>query len=174
MLHGPVYFAWGRGIGVATGKRPGGADKHGKIGLAKPVRAVAFSPLGSRLAAAGDAGVIALYDMAHGEHVGNLTPSSSATASGGGGGSSAAFITSLDFSATGEYLLSGSMDGRARVWSVERQACVATHSETDRALWSVRWLPRTGRGQQEVMRGESFATAGANRSISFYREATGA
>jgi len=145
-------------------------------GLAKPIRAVAFSPLGSRLAAAGDAGVVALYDMAHGEHVGNLSPSS-ASSSAAAGGQSAAFITSLDFSATGEYLLSGSMDGRARVWSVERQACVATHSETDRALWSVRWLPRSGRGagaQPDVMRGESFATAGANRSISFYREATGA
>jgi len=123
---------------------------------------VAFSPLGTRLAAAGDAGIISLYDMQHGEHVGNLSS-----------GPSSAWITSLDFSDTGEYILSGSMDGKVRVWSVERQACVATHSETDKALWSVRWLPRTGRGG-ELMRGESFCTAGANRSISFYREATGA
>ncbi|KAF5616277.1 GTP-binding protein beta subunit [Fusarium sp. NRRL 52700] len=70
-------------------------------GLAKPVRSVAFSPGNTRLAAAGDAGIIALYDMKHGEHVGNLTGHSS-------------WITSLDWSDTGEYLLSGSMDGKVK------------------------------------------------------------
>ncbi|KAM0249102.1 hypothetical protein ACHAP5_003042 [Fusarium lateritium] len=122
-------------------------------GLAKPVRSVTFSPGNTRLAAAGDAGIIALYDMKHGEHVGNLTGHSS-------------WITSLDWSDTGEYLLSGSMDGKVKVWSIERTACVATHSETDKALWSVKWLPKT-------VRSEMFCTAGANRSLSFYREATG-
>ncbi|KAF5533116.1 GTP-binding protein beta subunit [Fusarium mexicanum] len=78
-------------------------------GLAKPVRSVAFSPGNTRLAAAGDAGIIALYDMKHGEHVGNLTGHSS-------------WITSLDWSDTGEYLLSGSMDGKVKVWSIERSA----------------------------------------------------
>lgn len=57
-------------------------------------------------------------------------------------------------------------DGKCKVWSVDQHACVATHSETEKALWSVRWLPRTGRN-------EGFVTAGANQSISFYREATG-
>lgn len=130
-----------------------GADLVITTGLAKPVRAVAFSPASTRLAAAGDVGIIALYDMKHGEHVGNLTGHSS-------------WITSLDWSDTGEYLLSGSMDGKVKVWSVERNACVATHSETDKALWAVRWLPKT-------FKSEMFCTAGANRSISFYREATG-
>ena len=96
------------------------------------------------LAAAGDAGVIALYDMEHGEHVQNLST-----------GSQASWITSLDFSDTGEYLLSGSMDGKVRVWSIDRRACVATHSETEKTLWSVRWLPKTGK-TGDVMRGESF------------------
>lgn len=123
------------------------------VGLAKPVRAVAFSPGSTRLAAAGDAGIIALYDMKYGEHVGNLTGHSS-------------WITTIDWSDTGEFLLSGSMDGKVKVWSIERSACVATHSETDKALWAVRWLPKTGKS-------EMFCTAGANRSISFYREATG-
>ncbi|KAJ6441846.1 Meiotic recombination protein rec14 [Purpureocillium lavendulum] len=77
----------------------------------------------TRLAAAGDAGIIALYDMKHGEHVGNLT-------------GHASWITSIDWSDTGEFLLSGSMDGKVKVWSIERSACVATHSETDKALWA--------------------------------------
>lgn len=123
------------------------------LGLAKPVRAVAFSPGSTRLAAAGDAGVIALYDLEHGEHAANLTGHTS-------------WIMTLDWSDTGEYLLSGSMDGKAKVWSIERRACVATHSETNKALWSVKWLPKTTRS-------EMFCTAGANRSLSFYREATG-
>lgn len=126
-----------------------------QIGLAKPVRAVAFSPGNTRLAAAGDAGIIAIYDVTTGEHVGILNS----------GGSSSAWITSLDWSDTGEFLLSGSTDGKVKVWSIDRGACVATHSETDKILWSARWLPKAA-----AHRGEMFCTAGANRSLTFYRE----
>lgn len=63
-------------------------------GLVKPVRAVSFSPGGKLLAAAGDAKVVALYDVSSGEQVANLT----------GHG---AWVFSLDWSDTGEYLLSG-------------------------------------------------------------------
>jgi superkiller protein 8 len=91
--------------------------------------------------------------MKHGEHVGNLTGHS-------------AWISTIDWSDTGEFLLSGSMDGKVKVWSVERSACVATHSETTKTLWAARWLPKTGKS-------EMFCTAGANRSLSFYREAAG-
>lgn len=112
--------------------------------------------------------MIALYDMSRGEHVSNLALPTSLSASGSGAssGSLAPWITALDWSDTGEWLLSGSVDGKVRVWSVERGVCVAAHSETDGALWSVKWLKKTGRN-------EFFATAGENRSISFYREATG-
>ena len=123
------------------------------IGMVKSVRTVAFSPGGTRIAAAGDARVIALYDVQHGEQVANLTGHT-------------AWIFSVDWSDTGEYLLSGSFDGKVKVWNVETRTCVATHSERGKTLWSVKWLPKTGRS-------EAFATAGANRSISFYREAAG-
>lgn len=53
------------------------------------------------------------------------------------------------------------------MWSTETKACVATHSETDKALYAVKWAPK-GSGM-----GEGFLTAGANRRICFYREATG-
>ncbi|KAJ2892268.1 Meiotic recombination protein rec14 [Zalerion maritima] len=124
-------------------------------GLAKPIRAVAFSPGCTRLAAAGDSGIIAVYDMKHGEQTDNLIGHS-------------AWIMSLSWNSTGEYLLSGSFDGKVKVWSIERGACVATHSETDKALWAVRWLPRTS-----LSKAEMFVTGGANRSLIFYREASG-
>lgn len=57
-------------------------------------------------------------------------------------------------------------DGKAKVWSVEQRICVATHTETDRTLWALRWLPKTGRS-------EYFVTAGAGRNVAVYREATG-
>jgi len=133
-------------------------------GLAKPVRAVAFSPGCTRLAAAGNAGVIAIYDMQHGEHVGNLSAPTSRPA----------WITSLDWNATGEYLLSGSLDGKVKVWDVASGTCVATHSETEDAIWSVRWLPKSDRALAPGMsKGEMFCAAGASRSLTFYREATG-
>ena len=65
-----------------------------KPGLVKPIRTVKFSPAGKLLAAAGDSKVIALFDVASGEQAANLV----------GHG---AWIFSLDWSYTGEYLLSG-------------------------------------------------------------------
>ncbi|KAI9872416.1 MAG: hypothetical protein M1830_001637 [Pleopsidium flavum] len=126
---------------------------HSLPGLVKPVRAVAFSPGGKLLAATGDSRIIAIYDVSSGEQVASLT-------------GHAAWVFSLDWSDTGEFLLSGAFDGKVKVWSIDQRSCVATHTETDKTLWSVKWLPKTGRS-------ECFATAGANRSISFYREATG-
>ncbi|PYH47689.1 SKI complex subunit WD repeat protein SKI8 [Aspergillus saccharolyticus JOP 1030-1] len=141
--NGSVYI-----FSTETGRMP-----FSLSGLVKPVRAVAFSPGGKFLAAAGDSKVIVLYDTSSGEQVANLS-------------GHAAWIMSLSWSNTGEYLLSGSFDGKVKVWSIDTRACVATHSETEKSIWSVRWLPKIGRS-------EGFATAGASRSISFYREATG-
>ena len=129
------------------------------------MRAVAFSPANTLLAAAGDARAIALYDAKSGEQVAHLTGHQS-------------WITGLSWSATGEYLLSGGLDGKVKVWSVERRECVATHSESEKAVWGVRWLPRgdtlgtAGMGMGGRV-GERFVTAGGNGSIAIYREAAG-
>lgn len=142
-----------------------------EIGLIKPVRAVAFSPAVTLLAAAGDSKVIGLYDVSSGEQVANLTGHTS-------------WVMSLDFSTTGEWLLSGyvstfrvsylnppnlkfrSYNGKTKVWGMETRGCVATHGESDKPVWCVKWLPKTGRS-------ELFAVAGASKSISLYREASG-
>ncbi|OJJ63263.1 hypothetical protein ASPSYDRAFT_37790 [Aspergillus sydowii CBS 593.65] len=141
--NGSVYI-----FSTETGRMP-----FSLSGLVQPIRAVAFSPGGKFLAAAGDSKVIVLYETSSGEQVASLT-------------GHAAWILSLSWSSTGEYLLSGSFDGKVKVWSIDTRNCVATHSETERAIWSVTWLPKVGKS-------EGFAIAGANRSISFYREATG-
>lgn len=60
----------------------------------KPVRTVTFSPATKLLAAAGDSKAITLYDVSSGEQIANLI----------GHGS---WVMSLDWSDTGEYLLSG-------------------------------------------------------------------
>ncbi|KAF7115601.1 hypothetical protein CNMCM5793_002695 [Aspergillus hiratsukae] len=141
--NGSVYI-----FSTETGRMP-----FSLSGLVKPVRTVAFSPGGKLLAAAGDSRVIVLYDTSSGEQVANLSGHS-------------AWILSLSWSHTGEYLLSSSFDGKVKVWSIDTRSCVATHSETEKAVWSAKWLPKTGKT-------EGFATAGASRSIAFYREATG-
>ncbi|KAM5449798.1 Ski complex subunit Rec14 [Microsporum canis] len=120
-------------------------------GLAAPVRAVSFSPGGKLLAAAGDSTMIILYEITSGEQFATLA-------------GHAAWIMSLDWNESGEFLLSGSFDGKVKVWSIERKACVATLSESDKAIWSVKWLPKVGKA-------ERFAAAGANQNITLYREA---
>lgn len=113
--------------------------------------------------------MIVLYDTASGEQIASLSGNTS-------------WVMSLSWSSTGEYLLSrlvtptqlydgkltsfSSYDGKAKVWSMETKTCVATLSETDKALWSAKWLPK-------IAKTEGFATAGSNCSIAFYREATG-
>lgn len=67
---------------------------HSLSSLVKCVRAVAFSPASKLVAAAGDSRIIALYDVTSGEQIANLA----------GHG---AWITTLDWSDSGEYLLSG-------------------------------------------------------------------
>ncbi|OAL47146.1 WD40 repeat-like protein [Pyrenochaeta sp. DS3sAY3a] len=127
---------------------------HSLAGLVHPVRSVSFSPESKLLAAGGDARIIALYDVNSGEQVANFT---------GHGG----WVLSLDWSDTGEYLLSGSHDSKAKVWRVETRTCVATHSHGDKPLWTAKWLPKI------PAKSEMFALAGSTNSISFYREAAG-
>lgn len=128
---------------------------HSLSGLVKPVRSVKFSPTGKYLAAAGDARIIALYDTGSGEQVANLTGHQS-------------WVMSVDWNWSGEYLLSGAYDGKVKVWSIERRECVATQTESEKCLWAVKWLPKTS-----AMRNETFVTAGAGKTLAFYREASG-
>lgn len=111
--------------------------------------------------------------MNSGEQVANLT---------GHGG----WILTLDWSNTGEYLLSGyvrslseqvseavcmlrmirSYDSKAKIWRIETRSCVATHSYGNKPLWSAKWLPKNTTS-------EMFALGGGSNAISFYREAAG-
>lgn len=132
---------------------------HTLPSLLKPIRTLRFSPASTLLAAAGDSRVIALYATRSGEQIANLTGHSS-------------WIMSLDWNWSGEWLVSGAWDGRAKVWSVERRECVATQTEGEGegggALWAVRWLPRAA-----AQRNETFVVAGAGKALRFYREASG-
>ena len=74
---------------------------------------------------------------------------------------SSSYDSKLTISQTGS-----SFDGKAKIWSIDARQCLATHSESDKALWTAKWLPKIGRN-------ESFAIAGATGGISFYREASG-
>ncbi|KAK1064358.1 Ski complex subunit Rec14 [Friedmanniomyces endolithicus] len=124
---------------------------HSLAGLIKPVRSVKFNPTCKLLAAAGDARIIALYDTQSGEQIANLV----------GHGS---WVMSLDWNWNGEYLPSGGYGGEAKIWSLARRACMATQTESEKCLWSVRWLPRAASAKYET-----FVTAGAGGTLAIYR-----
>jgi superkiller protein 8 len=135
---------------------------HSLPGMLESVRAVRFSPGSKLLAAGGDAQIISLYDPASGEQVANLQGHSG-------------WIFSLDWNHTGAYLLSGAGDGKVKVWDIEMRKCVATHNESAEGfsgLLDVKWVPK-GETSGERAKAERFVTAGMNRSVSIYREATG-
>jgi len=75
------------------------------------INAVAFSPDGSVLAAGGDEGIVHLWllptaesgRVRHAQMVGHT-----------------AWVTGVDFTADGRYVLSSSYDGTARIWNLER------------------------------------------------------
>jgi superkiller protein 8 len=64
---------------------------------------------------------------------------------------------------------------------------VATQTESEKCLWAVKWLPKAASARYNtpvheiymnacanvIDRNELFVTAGANKSLSFYREASG-
>ncbi|KAJ9665073.1 Ski complex subunit Rec14 [Coniosporium apollinis] len=127
---------------------------HSLPGLLSPIRAIRFSPLTTLLAAGGDSRIIGLYDVRSGEQVAQLLGHQ-------------AWIMSLDWSDTGEWLLSGAWDGKAKVWRTETRECVATQGFDGGTVWAGRWLPRvTGMP-------ERFTVAGQGGGIGFLREASG-
>ena len=121
---------------------------HTLPSLHAPIRAVRFSPGSTYLAAAGDARIIALYDVNSGEQVANL--------SGHG-----AWVMDLDWSWDGGMLVSGGWDGRVKVWDVGARACVATLTEGEDggSVWGMRWVS----GGKE--RGGRFVVGGAKGEV---------
>lgn len=167
---------------------------HSLSGLVKPVRAVAFSPANKYLAAAGDAQIIAIYDTTSGEQVANLTGHASWIMSLSWNWSGeyllSGFVTSQAGRTSTDQLTdpaTSSYDGKAKIWSFERRECVATQTESEKCLWAVQWLPKAANARYDtpvdkiclntranvIDRNELFVTAGANKSLSFYREASG-
>lgn len=134
-------------------------------GHISPVRALAFSPNGQFLAVGKESKIISLYVSSSGEHIADLSGSEG-------------WIMALDWNQTGEYLLSASFDGRVKIWSIESRDCVCTQtagasSTSPAALFSACWLHKGwGTGVAAGMN-QAFVAVGVERSIRWFREASG-
>lgn len=124
---------------------------HNLPGQSQAVRAVAFSPGGTLLAAAGDDKTITVYDAKNGEQIACFT---------GHHG----WIFSLDWNETGELLLSTSIDTKVRVWDMSQRTCVSTLHESAGSVWCGRWH------RDPHFQGPSkFLAAGEDRTLRYYR-----
>lgn len=114
------------------------------------VRAVSFSPASEALASVGDSRVIVLHDVRTGEQIASLTGHSSV-------------ITCVDWNQTGELLVTGSLDGRVKVWHVARNECVGTFTENvGHKIWCVKWCKM---GTNKL---EGFVAGGSEKILRFY------
>jgi len=75
------------------------------------INSLAFSPDGTRVAAALDSGWIELYDIATGKNEGALE------------GQSTSEVWTIAFSPDGNQLISGSLDRSVRIWNVKQRDC---------------------------------------------------
>lgn len=158
------------GTKIAIGQDNGSVDifdvSKGNVtfsipGLSQPIRTVKFSPGTHYLAVAGDAKFISLYNVVSNEHVSDFK---------GHDG----WIFSLAWSSTGEYLLSGSYDGKVKVWSMETMSIGNTQTENSSPILCVAWLEK-GWGQGVIGgKNKGFVTVGEDKAIRWYREAGGA
>ncbi|ODV92164.1 hypothetical protein CANCADRAFT_30407 [Tortispora caseinolytica NRRL Y-17796] len=123
----------------------------------KAIRSIKFSPDGTQIAVAGDAGSISIYDVkdAAGEQVALLNGHGSDT-----------WVFSLDWSSSGDYLLSGGYDGNIKIWDARTTECIATHSEADHssAIFSLQWTPIGPRRSYQ-----GFVAAGSDMTLRIYR-----
>jgi tRNA A-37 threonylcarbamoyl transferase component Bud32 len=116
------------------------------------IRSVAFSPDGSRLAAAGEDRIIRIWDTAIGEQVHRMEGHTD-------------IVTSLSWSPDGRRLASASDDQTVRVWDTESGAAASEpwQAHTEFVL-SVAWSPD----------GERIASAGWDHQIIVWEAETGA
>lgn len=120
-------------------------------------RCVRFNPQSSLLAVTGNQ-AIALYTLAGGSYLGSMVGHES-------------FVYALAFDGAGERLLSVAGDGRVKVWSVELREAIFTISDTKLPLFAGCWVPE----RMNIIGGapSGFVTAGVDRTIRWYREASG-
>ncbi len=158
----------------------------------KTVRCVRFEPSGKIIAISrdmGTKGTISLYDVKYGELIGLLSiPTHSAgKVTGIGGIAHTGWIFNLDFNSTGEFLVSGGYDGKARIWnttSKEREATISISpndlededqedDEDTKAILDVKFIPKGYRNKSVGDKNEGVVIVGLDKGIRWYREAGG-
>lgn len=147
---------------IATGHTGGGLFlfdtvlgklKHSLSHL-ETVRHVRFSPSSEIIATVGDSRAVVLHDTRTGEQLASIT----------GHGN---VITCVDWNASGELLVTGSIDGRVKVWNVPRKECVGTFTENvGHKVWCVRWCKM---GNSRL---EGFVVGGSEKVLRFYLPTT--
>ncbi|KAJ2698933.1 Chromatin assembly factor 1 subunit, partial [Coemansia spiralis] len=135
-----------------------------------PVNVVRFSPHGSRLASAGDDGVVIIWRQTDGA---DGVPASAAVVAGGLGDEegketwrpaavlrgSLADICDLAWSPDGAYLISASVDNTARIWDARTARCVQVLADHSHYVQGVAWDPLA----------QFVATQSSDRSLRVYR-----
>jgi WD40 repeat protein len=121
-----------------------------QVGEPSVVTAVAISPDGRLIAAAGDDHLVHLWSLADSRHIHTLRGHID-------------WIRSLSFSMEGTRLASAGDDHRICVWDIPSGRLSKTLGGNDRAIYCVRYSPD----------GRSLATVGYDRQLKLYEAATG-
>ncbi|KAJ1932973.1 Chromatin assembly factor 1 subunit, partial [Kickxella alabastrina] len=120
-----------------------------------PVNVVRFAPGGSRLASAGDDGVIIIWRQVAevaGEDIEAWRPAAMLRGS-------LADICDLAWSPCGGFIVSASVDNTARIWDAREARCLQVLADHTHYVQGVAWDPR----------GEFLVTQSSDRSVRMYR-----
>lgn len=148
--------------GYDTGKARVFSVETGRISYSLPShitrpRCIKFNQQVTMVAVTGDAS-IALFTLSGGSYVGSILGHDS-------------FIYDIDFEEDGQRLLSVAGDGKAKIWALDTREAKFTTGDSNAPLFACAWVPE----RTTIIGGApaGVVTAGVDRCLRWYREASG-
>ncbi|CAG8455465.1 839_t:CDS:10 [Dentiscutata erythropus] len=114
-----------------------------------PIRTIDFTPNSSLLISGSDDETINIYDVRHFNRIGKCTGLDG-------------FVMSVAAAGDNEHFVSGSTDGKVKLWNIENKQCLSTVGQHTEQVSALSWNPD----------GDKFISVSEDRSLKWYTAAS--